>query len=727
MIIEVLLDQGLKKPLDYQVPEGLSVSIGMRVEVPVRSGTQTGTISKIKKISKFPNVRSLSKLLTSHSLLTDTQWKLASFMEQYYLTPLQRILKCFIPPSIRKNTQAKKRSRLTLKTTQKEALQTIAALRQKAPKAAELLDTLLQNKGSLLAKEHSKSAAETLIKKGLITKQQEEIPEDFELEADFFQVPPKKLQAEQQTVLEALEYSLEKKTFEAHLIQGVTGSGKTEVYLQAIQKALSLGKSALFLVPEVSLTSQTIERLRTRFEEKLAVLHHRRSLGERNSALQGLREGKIRLAIGARSAIFCPIQNLGLIIVDEEHDSSYKQSEEMPCYHARDVAVLRASLESCTVVLGSATPSIESRHNAGVGKYHYHRMEKRATKASLPSVQILDMKASMDRQGGFSHFSSELLNGIKERAEKGEQTLLFLNKRGYYRTYTCLECRTSIHCPHCDLSLTFHKQEALLRCHLCSFQQSPPRTCPSCQSASSLKFQGFGTEHVEKSLQAIFPHIRTLRMDRDTTQKKKDHEMIFKQFRAHKADVLIGTQMIAKGFHFPAVTLVGILNADAALHIPDFRSAEKVFQMLTQVAGRAGRADLSGEVILQTFLPDHPVLRLAKEQQYDTFYNQEIEERTLFNYPPFSHLIKLLISAKKESTALKEAEKLHQTLQKKLPDSTHLFPLIPSGHAKVKDLYRFQCLIKTPKISLVSPHLRSLTPPSSIHLKIDVDPLSTFF
>jgi primosomal protein N' (replication factor Y) len=729
--VEVLLDQNLSRPLDYAIPPGWAVKVGMRVEVPVRSQLKKGTISALKMSSHFPGIKPLAKILSKTAELSESQWMLAQWMSRYYATPLQRVLKCFIPAHLRKETKSRQLVFLTLSATHAETLKACESLRTTQPHQAEILEALLKAKGGKFLTELldelkiSRSPVDALIKKKWVSSRLLSNAKDLTLEEDFFSTQPKVLHAEQKKCLEAVEASLQKKEFASHLIHGITGSGKTEIYLQAIGKALEMGKGAILLVPEVALTTQTIERFRARFSEKLAILHHRRTAGERAEAWELLGQGKIQIALGARSAIFCPMQNLGLLIVDEEHDSSYKQSDEIPCYQARDVAVMRAHLEKATVLLGSATPSLESRYNAEIGKYQLHTIGSRATSATLPSVRIIDMKRAWDIQGGFTHFSSELLEAIQKRIKEGEQTLLFLNQRGYHRLQICAACRATIRCPHCDLGLTFHKEKQLLRCHLCDYQRSPPRACPACHSSASLQFKGFGTEHVERSLHAIFPDIRTLRMDKDTTQKKDSHEKLFQQFRSHKADVLIGTQMIAKGFHFPAVTLVGILNSDATLSIPDFRSSERLFQILLQVAGRAGRAELPGEVILQTFLPDHPIFQLAATQDYPAFYKREIEERQTFNYPPFCHLIKLLFSSTQSDRALDAAKKAHAALQCLLPQTAEILPVSAAGHPKIKDLYRFQFLIKTDKVSSITPHLSSLT--SDVHLKIDVDPLSTFF
>lgn len=722
--VEVLLDQNLSKPLDYSVPSDMLVQEGMRVMVPLKSTLKKGTISKLKSKSPFPQVKPIHKILSIDSELTDAQWKLARWMAKYYCAPLQRVLKSFIPTNIRKAVKAKTQIFLTLKLSHDATIKLIQELRIKTPKQAEVLEVILKTpKGAFLADLNvSKSAVASLVKKKILTSKSVVVSDGELLEEDFFPTQPKLLNQEQKQCLEGIDTSIEKGAFSAHLIYGVTGSGKTEVYMQAIQKALDLNKSAIMLVPEISLTSQTIERFKARFSEKIAVLHHRRSLGERTQAWEDLKRGSSKLVIGARSALFAPIQNLGLIIVDEEHDGSYKQSDEIPCYHGRDTAVMRASIESCTILLGSATPSIESMYNARVGKYHLHTLKSRATSAPMPSIQIVDMLQTFERNGGFTHFSEELLCKLKNRLENGEQTLLFLNKRGYHRMQVCRSCTFAVKCPHCDLALTFHKKAEMLQCHLCDYRRPLPKNCPNCNSSETMQFRGFGTEHVEKALHAVFPEVRTLRMDRDTTAKKNSHEEMFKQFRAHKADVLIGTQMIAKGFHFPSVTLVGILNPDATLNIPDFRAPESVFQLLTQVAGRAGRAELPGEVIIQTFMPDHPILRMAQAQDYDTFYQSQIDERNTFCYPPFCRLIKIQFSEKDPEKAEKKAQDAHLFLSKNIAPPNELMPVMPAGHAKVKDLYRFQFLVKVLKLSQILPLLERLDGG-----KIDVDPLSTYF
>lgn len=424
--------------------------------------------------------------------------------------------------------------------------------------------------------------------------------------------------------------------------------------------------------------------------------------------------------------IYAPVQNLGLIIVDEEHESSYKSNEEMPAIHARDLAVVRGKLCKAAVVLGSATPSLESMYNALQGRYELHRMRERAESSRLPTVRIVDMRVQRER--GYQLFSQPLLQAIEERSGRGEQSLLFLNRRGYFTLQKCLSCDQAVQCPHCAVSLTFHKGDQSLACHCCGYQLSPPpQECPSCKSLQTLRFRGVGTEQVERQLRKLLPEVRTLRLDADTTKHKGSHEQILRQFGLGRADVLIGTQMIAKGLHFPAVTLVGVLHAEASLQVPDFRAAETTFQLLTQVAGRAGRGVLPGEVMIQSSIPEHPLLAMACSQNYDLFYEEEMTSRSLLEFPPYSRLIRLVASGEELAEVEGYLEQLHTWLKERIPDDVELYPPLPCGRAKVKDRHRASLLIKSRKPGVVQPLLAQITIPKGVHLLIDIDPTSTFF
>jgi len=738
-IASVILDQALDKPLDYLVPAELKgkLKCGMRVEVPVRNAFVFATVFEIKEKSAVKNLKAIQALLPENSSLTPDLFALARWISHYYSAPLHKVLKMMLPVSLRKNRAEKQQLLLRSSLSRDALLSYCEKIRQTQAKQAEVLDVLLKHpKGILLTAllekaQVTRSPIQTLIKKEILTCSTVASSAVERSDHSYFPTRPKQLTHEQSEVLSRIQHTLRENHFQTRLLHGVTGSGKTEIYLQAIQSALEQGKGVIFLVPEIALTSQTIERLKGRFQEKIALLHHRIAPGARAAAWHKIRLGEIPIVIGARSAVFSPVPNLGLLIVDEEHDTSYKQSEEQPAYHARDVAVMRAKFCNALALLGSATPSLESYRNALSGKYALDILKTRPDSATLPLVHCVDMRREYAKARGFTLFSEPLLSAIEKRLACGEQTLLLLNRRGYRTAQLCKNCQKPLQCPHCDLSLTFHLGENLLACHLCDFRLSPlPRRCPYCQAEGDFIFRGAGTEMVERALHALFPTLRTLRIDADTTRHKGSHELLFKQFKAGKADLLIGTQMIAKGLDFPSVTLVGILNADASLQIPDFRAGETLFQLLTQVAGRAGRSSLPGEVIIQTGLPDHPLILLAKEQNYEGFYALESETRAALGFPPFTHLVKLLFSGKKEQQVKEQAAKVRSHLLSVLAPSFHLYPVHPCGHARIKAKYRFQFLIKGEKVQPLLPYLAALRAqkhPSAVRLFIDVDPLSTYF
>jgi len=733
----VILDEGVNRLLDYEIPEPLSklAAPGMRVLVPLRSQLKKGTIFSLKN-EACKNVRPLEKLLVDQPLFTPDLSHLALWMAAYYAAPLSKVMSLVLPSFLRKETREKEELFIKPLRSKKELAALCREMREKHPSQAALLELFLKEpKGCFLSDllkrtKVSKSPVERLIEKKVLSSSL--LPRSPSFVSDFFQTKPKVLTNEQRVALSAVTESLVAQEFAVHLLYGITGSGKTEVYLQAIEEALSLGKTALFLVPEISLTEQTTERLRSRFTEKIAIMHHRLSDGERKETWKKMQNGSVKIALGARSALFSPLPRLGLIIVDEEHDASYKQKELAPTYHARDAAIMRAKLLSIPILLGSATPALESYYNATQGKYRLSMLTQRPEKATLPQIQIIDMKKEFEKAKGFTLFSEALLGALKKRFEVGEQALLFLNRRGYHTSQICLKCSYLFKCPHCDLSLTFHRKQNALTCHLCGYSLfPPPATCPQCREDSTLKFKGAGTEQVERALHALLPTVRTLRMDADTTRLKGSLETLFKQFRSGKADVLIGTQMIAKGLHFPSVTLVGILQGDGGLHLPDFRASEMSFQLLSQVAGRSVRGVLPGEVLIQTTLTDHPLLKQAALQDYTAFYTQEIESRKTFAYPPFTRLIKLVFTGKEKKQTEGCAVSLRQELVHKLSSDHELFPVTPCGHAKIKENYRFQVLIKARDVRgalfLLNQLLNNRPLPKSVHLLIDVDPLSTYF
>ena len=624
----VIPDQSIDLILDYAIPQEFqnAIEIGSRVVIPIKNTKANGTVWLLKETSAVQEIKSIQDVAIESSIFTKDLIQLAEWLSYYYATPLHRVLQVILPKHIKAHEKERMEPVVTSLISKEALLSLKTKLQEHYPSQSTILQVLL-NRGdkvsvSSLLKESktSNSPLKTLIKKGVLCLQQSAKETKDLFEAEYFLSSNKKLSKEQQEAFDKINKSLEENQFASHLLFGVTGSGKTEVYLQAIQQALLQDKGIIFLVPEIALASQTIERLKGRFEEKIAVLHHRLSDGEKKESWHQIYTRKARIVVGARSAIFCPIPKLGLIIIDEEQENAYKQTGNAPCYHARDVAIMRAKFAQAVVVLGSATPSLESYQNALNKKFILSTLNQRPEGTTLPIVHVVDMKIEAQKQKKFPMFSDPLLSSIKKRLLIGEQSLLLLNRRGYHTSQVCLTCSYAAKCPHCESLLTFHLEGNCLSCHLCGYQIPPHRTCPSCQGPAPMKFKGFGTELVEKTLLSVFPECRTLRMDADTTTRKGSHEMLFKKFRSGKADVLIGTQMIAKGLHFPLVTLVGILHADITLNIPDFRASESLFQLLTQAAGRSGRSDLPGEVFIQTFLPEQSTIALAAKQDYLTFF-----------------------------------------------------------------------------------------------------------
>lgn len=733
----VVLDLSISQMLDYGIPEELASSIrpGVRVEVPVRGHPRAGYVYEVKAASSHPTVKPIAKVLSEGELITEDLFRLAQWISRYYCAPIRQVFKLMLPSIVRKEGRHKEQLFVMRAKTKEQLIDLCKELREKHPARAAVLDVMLQVKKGILLSEllektgGSRSPVDSLAKIGALVVDIVRVDRSPFINEEYFLTKHKKLNPDQAEALAKIVYSLKENRFDTHLLYGVTGSGKTEVYLQAIDEALESGKGTIMLVPEIALTTQTIERFRSRFEGHIAILHHRLSPGERFDEWHKIKRGDARIVIGARSAIFSPVRNLGLIIVDEEHEQSYKQSEEAPCYQARDVAVMRGKLCNAAIILGSATPSMESYYNATTGKYILSVLQNRADAASMPTVRIVDMKKEHERANGYTNFAGALLDGIKERQQKGEQTILFLNRRGYHTTLICQECRAPVRCQHCDVSLTFHYNSNQLNCHLCGFEVSPPPTrCPGCNSPNPMKFRGVGTEQIERALHAIFPDIRTLRIDADTTKHKGSQQKLLRDFGSGKADVLIGTQMIAKGLHFPEVTLVGVINSDASLNIPDFRASETVFQLITQVAGRAGRGAICGEVIIQTMMPDNDTIKVASRQDYNAFYSQEIEVRRLFGYPPFTQMAKVSFSGTDQKLTQQTAEAVHNRVKRQLPGDYELHAVVAGGYAKVKDKYRFQFLIRGPAVYPMSRALsQPFTLPKDVRMSVDINPSSTFF
>lgn len=592
--------------------------------------------------------------------------------------------------------------------------------------------SLIKERGEVFYSELTKifkspsRSIQSLKEKGYISIYEKEVPREIKIRPELKSYPKPKLTFFQEVAFGEILNGIQSRRFSPFLIYGVTGSGKTEIYLRAIEEVINNNREAIVLVPEISLTPQLISRFRDRFGDIFALLHSGLSRGERYDQWRKVWKGEVKIAIGARSAIFAPFKNLGIIIVDEEHDPSYKQEDKLK-YNARDVAIVRAKQQQATLILGSATPSLESFHNALKGKFKLLHLPERIEGRPLPNVEIIDMK----RQPGL--FSEKLKLGLKENMDQNRQSLLFLNRRGFANFILCPYCGYTFKCPNCSVTLTYHLRNQTLRCHYCDYWIKTPGDCPKC-AGHTLRPIGMGTERVEEEIKRLFPECRVGRMDRDTTSRKNSHLNILESLESGSIDILIGTQMIVKGHDFPNVTFVGVISADTALHFPDFRSAERTFQILTQAAGRAGRGDVSGEVLIQTFNPEHYSIQMAKEQDFLGFYNEEIKFRRELNYPPFSRLINFRLtgnSEKKTMLAAKEMGKIGENLLKE--DFYKWIEILGPSMApfsKIKGKYRWQMLAKgsEPKslhqfANVLADRLKPFIKGRGVNLDIDVDPI----
>lgn len=653
---------------------------------------------------------------------------------------------------IKDKLQKKTMKAIELAVSSEEASTALASFPAKAQRQKEVLQYILEMEDFLPISQKdllqtlgvTAGTVKALADKGLITLEDVEVFRDPYRGRNFTPSTPLALTQEQQVVYRSIVNKLDEREHGVFLLHGVTGSGKTEIYLQTIQRCLEQERQAIVLVPEISLTPQMVERFKARFGDRVAVMHSRLSDGERYDEWRKIREGRASVVVGARSAVFAPFDRLGLIIMDEEHETSYKQ-EETPKYHARDVAIHRASLTGAAVILGSATPSLESYHAAkSQAQDHFApqllEMPSRALGNRLPEVQIVDMREEL-REGNRSMFSRSLHAAITTRLERGEQTVLLLNRRGYSTFVMCRSCGYVAGCPECDISLTYHQKSNNLRCHYCGYAAQAPEVCPDCGS-EHIRYFGTGTQRVEEELAKLFPGIRVIRMDVDTTTEKGSHEKLLKQFRDKKGDVLLGTQMVAKGLDFPDVTLVGVITADSALNLPDFRAAEKTFQLLTQVAGRAGRHQLPGEVVIQSYTPEHYSIIHASSHDYLSFVKDELKHRKALHYPPYCRLILVTLSHEQLPLLVRMAENFAAAIKSESDrrgwfgsldrfDASALDILGPvaSPIPRLKNRYRFQCMIKwrgtmdaVSLVRVVAEKLQDSARDSKLQISIDVDP-----
>ncbi len=762
MIARVTLEIALRKEFDYLIPPELlgQVDVGSRVQVPFGPRKVSGCVTAIAEESAHARLKPIVKVIGAQTLVTPKILKLARWMGEYYCCPPEIALKSVLPEAVRKE-QSGWRERLYVRAL------TPAGELPKLPKRQQEVWNIIEERREMPLQELVELAGTTsatvrhLEDKGLVAiaaeiserdpYAREQILPTTALELNLQQVRAlarlkeamdgtnAKLKIQNEKLGTKIETQVEPSvTASGHnsvfLLHGVTGSGKTEVYLQALAHALEQGKGGIVLVPEISLTPQTVERFKARFSSGplrtlVAVLHSHLSAGERHDEWHKIRQGRARVVIGARSAIFAPVDPLGLIIVDEEHEHTYKQ-EEAPRYHARDVAIVRGQMEGATVVLGSATPSMESFYNCGRGKYTLLEMPERVDNIKMPIVRVVDMRQSMRRGQGIPIFSPQLKEAITQRLERKEQTILFLNRRGFSTSLQCTQCGYVAECPNCSVSLTFHRKAQILACHVCGHTEPVPGVCPNqkCRNPA-IRYSGLGTEKVEDTLAKIFPEARIKRMDSDALKRKDDYRRILGDFRTGKIDILVGTQMIAKGLHFPNVTLVGIISADMALHIPDFRASERTFQLLTQVAGRAGRGDIEGEVVVQSFTPFHPAIQYARRHDFGGFYEQEIEFREQLKYPPLTRVALLTLKGRNEDKVKLSADHLRRELEKALAEVKDLVIAgpAPAPLARAESNYRHQIMLRARQMTPVSRRLAVLTEtlalPEGVTLSVDIDPV----
>ncbi|MBV9216202.1 MAG: primosomal protein N' [Acidobacteria bacterium] len=711
--VEAALPVPLRRSFTYRVPESMRerIELGSRLKLPFGKRNLTGyavglhsTLPRDLDVDES-KLKDVIAVLDDEPLITPEILKLTQWTADYYASFWGEMLKASLPAGINsEKVRPKRRKAVRLLGS----VGSLADTESKAPdkpltlKQHEVLDLLTASGGQMLFTDileqanTNASPLNTLAKRGLIEIFIDDVFRDPLRRADLPELNSIILTPEQQAALDAVNSALDApNAYKGFLLHGVTGSGKTEVYIRAMRHALDEGRSAMMLVPEIALTPVFSRRLRAIFGTDVAILHSNLSAGERYDEWRRIRRGEARIAIGTRSAVFAPLENIGLIIVDEEHDASYRQHES-PFYNARDVGVMRASLAGAVVVLGSATPAMESFYNSQAGKYEYLRLPERIEGRSLAKAELIDMREVFKRAGKDVALSDELLEGIDQTYHKGEQVIVLLNRRGFSQFVLCRECGETIKCKNCDITLTFHRRDAKLVCHYCNYRIPSPKTCPSCES-EFLYFVGEGTENIADQLAKKFPQIRIARVDRDTMAHKGELDQVLLDFAAHRIDMLVGTQMIAKGHDFPNVTLVGVVGVDIGLGLPDLRSAERTFQLITQVAGRSGRGEKPGRVLIQTYYPEHYALRFAREQDYDGFYREEIKFRERLAYPPFFVLASILIKHRDHAYAMRNANILRRSLDV-ANAARHLRILgpAPASLSRLKNEYRIQIILKSP-------------------------------
>jgi len=715
MVAKVLVElsnKNIDKTFDYIVPETLvsKIKIGIRVTVPFANQILEGFVLEISDSSDTNyELKEVINVVDTDVILNSELLSLGKYISDTTLSTLISAYQAMLPKALKaKNgvVVSKKMERyLILREESNIKLN---------DKQLEIIN-MIKKVGKILKKDAnsiSSSSVKTLLKKGVINEIEEEV---YRLNHDSDIKTKYSLTSLQQ---QAVDTVLSKKDMSTtFLIHGVTGSGKTEVYMEIIERLLIEGKESIILVPEISLTEQIVSRFKNRFTDSIAILHSRLSEGEKYDEWRRIARGEVKIVIGARSAIFAPLKNIGVIVIDEEHTDSYKQDSCNPKYHALDVAKERSKYHKCPIVLGSATPTLETYARAKKGVYELIELKERVNKKQLPTIEVVDMNIEVKKKIG--NFSKKLITSMEESFSKNEQVLLLLNRRGYSSFVSCKNCGYTEKCPNCDITLTYHKSSNTLRCHYCGYGNKLNKICPECNE-EAINTLGTGTEKIEEELNKLFPDKKVIRMDFDTTSTKGSHEKIIKSFASGEYDILLGTQMIAKGLDFPNVTLVGVINADTSLNIPDFRSSETTFQLLCQVAGRSGRGEKKGKVIIQTFNPDHYAIRYSKQHDYIGFFNEEMSIRRKLGYTPYYYLTVVKVLSKSYEDARDTSNKIAEYLKKNLSSTIMLGPSIANVF-KVNNVYRFQIVLKYKKEENLYNVLNNLIDHYKTNSKVKID------
>ncbi len=727
-VIIDLVSNAVDRPFHYRIPPEMQGEIkpGMRVSIPLGHRNCQGYILRLLEETDIDPLRDISAILDPVPLFTREQLALAHWLSIRFYCRLIDALHAMVPASFRKGKRPGDVKLIEL------AAGAFEADLKRAPSQKKVID-LLQQKGALERSElirlgTNNQAIRSLEKKGLVRTvsyspgYMEEKKEDKELP---ILNKPHHLREEQAICFDQVRDALDSLKAKKMLLHGITASGKTEIYLQSIACCLDKDRTAMIMVPEIALTPQMIDHFEGRFPGCVAVLHSRLSVAEKNRQWHMILSGKARVVLGARSAVFAPLHNLGLIIIDEEHETTYKQ-EEAPRYHTRDVAWWRARFNRAVLLLGSATPALESYYQALEGDSLLLNMKERVTPIQLPPVTVVDMRQELKEKHRLI-FSRLLLEELKGVIERDEQALLFINRRGFAGFVLCRECGHVVRCPSCDVSLTLHSDRQVMCCHYCAHESAVPVTCPACRG-TKIRYFSAGTQRVEEEVKKLYPQVPLIRMDRDTTASRQAHSQYYRQFREHRANILIGTQMIAKGFDFPDVTLVGVVAADTTLNLPDFRAPERTFQLLTQVAGRTSRGPLGGKVIVQTYHPTHHSILTAADHDYLAFYEAELESRRQLAYPPFSDLIRFLFSSPDEEAVFEAAGWFTNLLEPAAGEADILGPA-PASLYRIKDHYRVQTILKGQKLSRLAPGIRKVIreyhnrkTPRPVRLAVDFNP-----